>query len=422
MKIKLLPLTVLFLPGIIHAQSNNSLSLSQCYELAEKNYPLLQQTPLLRQKLGLAVQNLNSLYLPQLSLQGTATYQSEVTTIPIKIPSLHIPEVPKDQYRATLNLEQLVYDGGAIKKQKIIQQTTNSLSFVQQDITFHQLRKQLNGWYSSALLLQADIQILNLKQKTLQQQISQMESSVKNGAALPSNTDELKASLLQLQQQIKDIHSNRYSTLQAISLITGKPIGDSVLMLLPNAVEPDQNSTIERPELKQFAIQNQLFQEQSGLLHTENIPKLNAFVQGGYGRPGLNMLSDQFNWFYIAGLQLNWNLWDWHYNRRQQQSLQLDAQQLNLQKDNFLLQTNVDLAQEWSEIGSLEEDIKKDEQIVSLREKIRKTASSQLAHGVITPTEYLIQLDDETTARIQQQAHIIQLRFAQLNYQLLKSK
>jgi hypothetical protein len=102
--------------------------------------------------------------------------------------------------------------------------------------------------------------------------------------------------------------------------------------------------------------------------------------------------------------------------------LQLDAQQLNLQKDNFLLQTNVDLAQEWSEIGSLEDDIKKDEQIVSLREKIRKTASSQLAQGVITPTEYLIQLDDETTARIQQQAHIIQLRFAQLNYQLLKSK
>lgn len=420
-RIQLLTLFIL-LAFLAHSQHKDSLSLQQCYDLAQQHYPLLQQDSLLEQKLDLAIQNLNRHYLPQLSLNSKASYQSAVTEVPIKVPGQNVPEVPKDQYRATLDLEQLVFDGGAVKQQKSLQKLTNLLESQQQDITFHQLKERLNEWFASALVLQSSEKMLNLQKDNLESQLAKARSAIKNGTLLPSDADQLEVSLLQLQQQSADIRSRQQATLKALSLVIGKSLNDSVYLILPDVEESDNEQDIQRPELERLALQKELLQQQSSLLQTQSLPMVSAFVQGGYGQPGLNMLSDQFDLFYLAGVRLKWNLWDWHQRKRKQQSLQIDAGQLQLQKKNFLLQTNIALGQEASRIYSLEDRIKNDNHIVMLREKIRKSASSKLQHGIITPTEYLILLNDETAARIQQQTHIIQLHFAKLNRQLLKSK
>ncbi|TAN14949.1 MAG: TolC family protein [Chitinophagaceae bacterium] len=411
----------LLIPATTFAQQPDTLGLDTCYQLAKEHAPLLQQSPLLKQQLDLAIQNLNSRHLPQLSFNAQATYQSDVTTIPFKIPNQQVPEVPKDQYRATLDLQQLIFDGGRLQKQRGILQTSNDLSMQQQDILFHQLKNQLSDLYESALMLQTDQQILDLKKQTLQQQINLAEASVKNGTALPSKKDKLQAAALELEQQLKSLQSDRQAVLQTLSLMTGKKWDDSTRFILPSVSFPTENEAMDRPELKQFDMQKTLVAQNMSLLQTENIPELTGFVQGGYGRPGLNMLSDQFKWFYMAGLRLNWRLWDWGYRRRQQQSLETDSRQIDLQKENFLLETQIKLGRQMQAIRFLQDDIDQDRQIVALREKISQASAAQLANGIITPTEYLIQLNDETSARITQQTHLIQLIFAKLNYQLLKS-
>lgn len=402
-------------------RGQDTITLAQCYQLVQKHYPVLLQNPLLKQQLALALKNLNARYLPSLSLQAQATYQSDVTSLPLKLPGMDIPEVAKDQYRAVVDVQQLIFDGGSVRRQKKIQKTTSALLLQKQKITFHQLRKQLNEWYETVLITQAREKTLNLQHSNLEQQLQKIKSAIKNGIALSSQSDELKAALLQTEQQLRNLKAQLHSSLQALSLVTGKPLGDSVYLKLPETPTTDIKESIQRPELKQFSLKSQLLEQQSSLLKVNNLPKVSAFAQGGYGRPGLNMLNNDFDWFYMAGIRLKWNIWDWNQTQRKQRSLQIDARKLQLEKDNFLLQTNIALSQALSIIHSLEQSIQKDKQIVQLRNKIRKTASSRLMHGVITPTEYLIKLNDETAAHIQQKEHIIQLRFAQLNYQLLKN-
>lgn len=421
MRIKYFILLLLAYPSTIYAQNRDTLTLRQCYQLAQKHYPVLQQDPLLKQQLALTLKNLNTRYLPGLSLQAQATYQSEVTSIPFKLPGMDIPEVPKAQYRAALNVQQLIYDGGTISKQKNLQQTATALSLQQQEITFHQLKKQLNEWYTTVLITQAKEQALTLQQYNLTQQIKQTEAAIKNGAALPSQSDELRVALLQAGQQLSTLEANHKAGIKALRLVTGASLSDTVHLTLPEEPAMHISDSIQRPELKHYTLQDQLLQQQSSLLKVKTLPKINAFVQGGYGRPGLNMLNNDFDWFYMAGIKFNWNLWDWNNKNRKQRSLQLETERLHLKKNNFLLQTNIALSNALSKIHSLEKNLQKDKQIVRFRHKIRKTASSQLTHGVITPTEYLIKLNDETNANIQQQIHIIRLRFSKLNYELLKN-
>ncbi len=421
-KFALLICTSVFVSFHLHAQDENRLDIETCYRLAQAHYPVLQQDHLLQEQLDIALKNINSHYLPQASLQGQATYQSDVTSIPVKIPGMDIPEAAKDQYRATLHLQQLIYDGGNTKRQKQIQKTQNNISIQRQAITFHQLKIQLNKLYAGILLTKARINAVRTRQSGLGKQLQLAEASVKNGVALPSHADELRVALLQGSQQLNALQADRRAGIRALSLITGKTLSDSILLVLPQKINIDLKQEIERPELRQFALQTKLLGHQSSLLDAGSRPQISLFADGGYGRPGLNMLNDHFDWFYMAGIQLQWHLWDWNKKKRQQHILKLDAKKIELQKENFLLQTETALSRALSKIQMLEENIQKDEQITRLRKKISKTAASQLVHGTITPTEYLIKLNNETAAQIQQQSRLIQLRFAQLDYQLLKNK
>lgn len=418
---KLFSYLFLLIPVSVAAQSSDTISLESCYILAKEHQPLLQQNPLLEQQLDLTIRNLNSRYLPQVSFNARAGYQSDVTAIPFKLPGLHIPVISKDQYRAVIDLHQLIFDGGTLDRQKNIEQTANNLSVQKQDIFFHQLKEQLSDLYESALILQTNQQILALKEQTLRQQISQTEASVRNGTALPYKKDEMEAAMLELNQQQAILQSDRQTVVHSLSLMTGKKFNDSLHFILPAAPILREGKITNRPEWKQMEMQKNLVSQRISLLQTENVPTMSGFVQGGYGRPGLNMLSNRFEWFYSAGIQLNWTLFDWGYRRRQQQSLETDSRQIDLQKENFLLNTQIELDKQMQTLQLLQDNINKDQEIVALREKICHTSAAQLANGIITPTEYLIQLNDETTARVTQQTHIIQMVFAKLNYELLKN-
>ena len=211
------------------------------------------------------------------------------------------------------------------------------------------------------------------------------------------------------------------STLQALSLLTGTRWPDSVQLKIPEVAGSLTDTAIQRPELRQFKLKDQLLDLQIDLVGKLNRPSLYGFVQGGYGRPGLNMLSSDFEWYYLAGLRLDWTLWDWGTRRRQQRSLQADRDLNDLDRQEFLLQTRQQLDRQQEAIRELQNQLSVDQKLVRLRKKIVLTAAAQLAQGVITPTEYLIELQDETEARITRQTHRIQLTFAQLKDHLLKS-
>lgn len=394
-----------------------TLTLENCYELATKNYPIAKQSSFLEQKGILEIESLNKGKLPKIDLNAQATYQSAVTEVPIKIPNSTIVPPNKDQYRATLDVNQLLYNGGLIQANAKIKASQTKTQQQQVEVSLHQLKPRINQLYFSVLLLQEQTEILNSKQEQLVSKIKEVKSGVKFGALLPASESVLEAEQLKLQQQLTEIAFDKKKLLANLASLTYSPITDNTRLLPPiNKVDFKQSNN--RPEIQLFDLQTQQLDASKEAIDKANLPKVNAFGQAGYGNPGLNMLDNSFQTFYIVGLKANWNVFDWNKSKIEKQVLQVSESMIETEKETFLLNTQLQLQEMESEINKLQSIIKTDTEIIQLRERILKTADAQLRNGVINSAAYVVEITHLFEAKTLQKTHEIQLALAHANYQV----
>jgi outer membrane protein TolC len=404
----------------LHAQDSTTLTLEQSQQLARNNYPLLRQKQVLDSVLRLQVKNTNSAYLPQAELNGQASYQSAVTEIPFKVPGMEIPEFSKDQYRATIDIKQLLYDGGATRQQRELQQVQQQTEQQRVEVELYKVKQQVTQTYFGALLAEEYIRASRLNQADIQQRIEKLSAGVLHGTVLPSNVDMLKAELLRAEQQELSAAATRNSNLAVLQLLTGFNAPGPVKLAMPPAPLREGTDSLQRPELQLYRLQSAALDQQARLTATRPMPRISAFVQGGYGRPGLNMLKNDFAAFYMGGIRLNWTIWNWRYHRTEQEILRMQQHNIDHQSETFTLNTRVQLAQQRLDIGRLEETLVKDNGILLLRTSVKDASAVQLDNGVITVHDYVSDLNAVLQARIDKSTHEVQLALARINYELIK--
>lgn len=407
-------------PLLLSAQEK-PLSLGEAFNLAEQNYPLIHQKDLIKQSERLSLQNLNSNFLPQLMFTGQATYQSDVTKVNVPIPGISIPSQSKDQYKAIGEVDQLLYDGGLTKGQRNIQQLNSNVEENKLAVELYNLKARINQLYFSILYQDQLLAQTDLVSKDIQAGIDKVKPQVDNGVSLRSNLQLLQAQLLQTQQRAIEIKSARNGLADALSLLINQPINETTKLQLPLEYN-NIDTTLNRPELKLYESQSQLIAGQQDLIHARNLPKATAFFQGGYGKPGLNMLSPDFKTFYITGVRLNWSLGSLYNNKRDRQLIKVNQQTVDLQKQVFVLNTESQLKQQQSDIDKFAQLVATDNAIIQLRKSVTDAGKAQLENGVITVNDYLTQVNAEDQARQALILHQLQLRQAQINYAISTGK
>lgn len=397
------------------AQQNNTLD--ECYSLVAQNYPLAQQVQLFEAQNKLDAEVVSNEKLPQFNFDVQATYQSDVIEIPI--PNANIEGLNKDQYRATLSVNQLIYNGGktdATIKVKSAQTKTKQKWVA---VNLYQLKQKVNQLYFSILLVQETNLLLEAKKAQLQTKLSEVQSGIKYGAILPSSDKILEAELLKLKQQIMEAESNKIKLIGTLSSIIGQSLDGSTIFQNP-LVNTPLNTEIERPELELFQLKREEIESNEALVAKQNSPKLHGFAIGGYGNPGLNMLDNSFQPFYTVGVRLNWHVFDWNSNKKQRESIAINKEIVNTETETFKLNTNIALNQQQKEIDKIEGFIVSDFEIINLRKDVLKSADSQFKNGVITSSAYITELtnlyEDENTLV----KHTIELQLAKANYNVIK--
>ena len=397
-----------------------ALTLDSAYRLARNNYPLIKQRELLKQTADITIDNINKGYLPQISFNGQATYQSDVTKIDIPIPGLAINPLSKDQYRVTADVNQLLYDGGALREQKNVQQLNAVTEEQKLEVELYKLRDRINNLFMGILLTDEQIIQAQIMKADLENGIKKVEAQVENGTAFRSNLNSLKAESLKADQRIIELVSNRESLINILSVFVGKELPKDIVFEKP--FSPGINNEIARPELELFTAQEKLIDHQNKLLKAKNLPRASAFLQSGYGRPGLNMLKNQFDLFYITGLRFNWSLNGLYTFKNDKQLINISKRNIEIQKETFLLNTNSLLVQQRSEIKKYEQLISTDNQIIDLRKSVKEAALAQLDNGVITSSDYLREVNAEDQSRLTLITHRLQLLQEKLNYQNITGK
>jgi outer membrane protein TolC len=418
--IKFCSVILALLSGLcLQAQDINRLTLQQAYDWARQNYPMIRQKDLVHQTASLTIENLSKGFLPQLNISGQATYQSDVTSIPISIPGLKIDQPSKDQYKIQAELSQLVYDGGNTTAQKNVQTANAQVEDQKAEVELYKVKDRINQLYLGILLVDEQLKQVELVKKDVQLGIQKVEAQVKNGTAFRSNQLTLEAEQMKNDQRTIELNANRKGLVDVLSLFINKPLPSTVQLEMPQVITPVVQDSVIRPELKLYDYQQSLFKVQNQLISARNRPHTSLFVQGGYGRPALNLLKNQFDWFYIAGVRLNWGLGGLYTSKKERELLSINQRMVDVQKDLFMLNTNTQLKQQQSDIDKLKQLIQTDQQIINIRVQVKEAANAQLENGVITANDYLREVNNEDQARLSLISHQLELVQAQINYKTL---
>lgn len=410
---------IIFLLVVTISNAQQKLTLEECYALVNNKYPIAKQTNLLQQKATYEIEAINKGKLPKIDLNAQATYQSDVTQLPIKLPNVTVNPLNKDQYRATLDVNQLIYNGGLIEANTKLKEAQTLTQKQQVEVSLYQLKTKINQLYFSILLLQERESLLISKKEQLLSKIKEVQSGVKFGAILPASEKVLEAENLKIKQQLAEINSDRTKLFQNLASLTFSEIDSKTKLERPTSTI-DFAKESSRPELKLYDLQSEQIETSSAILSKNYLPKVNAFGQAGYGNPGLNMLDNSFQTFYMVGVKANWNVFDWNKTKSEKQALVVSKEIVSSEKETFQLNNQLQLQEFENEIKKQQEILKTDSELIELRNYILKSSDSQLKNGVITSSEYIVEFTNLYEAKINQKLHEIQLELAKANYQVIK--
>jgi outer membrane protein TolC len=392
------------------AQSD-SITLDSCYVWAKKNYPMVKQYELIAKSNEFTLENISKGYLPQININGQATYQSDVTQLPKGIPGVSV--LSKDQYKIYAEANQMIYDGGVIKEQKKLQEANSMVNVQKLEVELYKLKDRVNQLYFGILLIQEQLKQNALTKNDIQLGLDKINAQIANGTALQSNADVLKAELLKAEQQSIELNSNRKAFADMLGLFINKSLNEKLIFIKPQNIY--SSGEINRPELKLYDYQNKIFDTQNKLLAAKNNPKISLFLQGGYGRPAFNILSNNFDPFYIGGLRFTFPLSNFYTIKNGRELINISKQNIDVQKNTFLFNTQLAITQQSTDITTLQAFLKTDDEIILLRTNVKKAALAQLENGVINSSDYLREVNAEDAARQNKILHEIQLLMAQYN-------
>ena len=410
---------LLFFPALLKAQENKLLRLNDVYDLALKNYPLLKQKDILKQTADFNLDILEKGFMPMFSISGQASYQSDVTSVKIPIPGFTVIQPSKDQYKLLADVSQLLYDGGNIQEQKKLQRINEDAEQQKLEVELYKIKERVNQLFLGVLYLDEQLKLTALVKQDLETGFAKTEAQVNNGIAFRSNLNVLKAELIRNEQRVIELLATRKGYTDVIGLFIHSRLPADVKLEKPDVGKTILTGSIQRPELKWYSAQSKLIAGQRNLADARNRPKASLFVQGGYGRPGLNFLTNDFTPFYTAGLRFSWAFGGLYTIKKEKQLLDLNKRSVEIQQETFLLNTSSSLLMQQSELEKLQLLIAKDEDIIALRIKVKDAAKAQLDNGVITSNDYLREMNAEDQARQSLITHQVQLLQAQINYQTI---
>ena len=389
-------------------------TLEECQQSAERNYPLIRQYGLIEKTTALTVANIQKGWLPQVSATAQATLQSDVTAFPDELQQIYrqmginMEGLKKDQYRVGIDVQQTVYDGGAISSQMEIARMQGEVLAAQNDVNLYAVRQRVNEMYFGLLLIDEQMKLNQDLQTLFQSNEDKLAKWVKGGTAAESDYKSMKAERLNVAQQITSLQSQRTALARMLSTFCGIEINE---VTKPADVGLDGIGV--RPELKAIDTQLRLADAQEKALDAAILPKLGVFAQGFYGYPGYNMFEDMMRhrWSLngMVGARLTWNIGALYTRKNDKAKIQLQRETLETSRDVFLFNNNLEKIQQNEAIAKYRKLMADDEEIISLRTSVRKAAESKLAHGIIDVNDMVKAINSENSALVQRSMHEIEL-------------
>jgi len=397
------------------ASAQTTVSISDCYAKAQSNYPLIKQYGLIDKARDYNLSNAAKGYLPQITFSAKATWQSDVTEIPISIPGMNIKGMSKDQYGATVDINQLIWDGGAIKARRESIGMATEAEKKSLKVDLYSITDRINQIYFGILLFDAQLEQNTLFREELGRSYDRVSSCVQNGIAIKADLDAVKVEQLKAIQTESLLTYQKNAFLEMLSALIGEKLGDDVKLVKPEPVSFADSIAVERPELELFDAMIKSAEARNKELNADLMPKFSVFATGGYGRPGLNMLKSDFSGYFLTGARLSWNFGSRYTNGNARLLIQNNINSILTQQETFLFNVKMDIPRKLSDIDKYREQMKYDDDIIVLRIAIRESSEAKMANGALSGIDLMRDVYAENLAKQAKIVHEIEWLLATYN-------
>lgn len=403
----LLALTFIILnTGTVFAQ----ISLEECYVLAKNNYPQIKKADLITKTRDYSITNANMGYIPKVFFSARASYQSDVTKIPFDnlpiLSNIDIPVLQNDQYKISVDIVQPIWDGGKIEaeKENIKAQSKSEESSL--EVQLYNLKYRVNQLFFSILLLDEQLKQNDLYAQDLERTYNMIKQSIRNGVANTSDLDAVALEQVKTKQNKAKIEAVKESYLHALEILTGTNIDNGLIK--PEYTEIT-DYTVKRPELTYLSDKIDILEASKKNINASYMPTFDIFFSAGYGRPGLDMLDNSFQPYYIAGIKMDWTIAGFYTGERNKKIIELNKKSLELEKQTFLFNTNIDIQNQQAKIKQIKDTMIYDDEIVKLRTNIKTSSEIKMKQGTMTVNDYMREVTAENLAKQSKILHEIEL-------------
>ena len=398
----------------------DSLRLDELQAAAERNDPRARQIGIRESQSALRLRTIAAERLPSVSGAALAQHQSVVTEFPA-VPGRAGPSLLHDTYDAYVGVTDPLLDPTRSARTAA---ERAQLARARADVAaaLYGVRQQVNASFFTAAALSARHEAVAATIADLESQARVVDARVRNGSALRSELSAIRAEVLRRRQDDAQLLADRDVAIRALADITGvalspdRPIAMPALERAVVESRARHDSIATRPEIERFERMRDVLSRQADVVGAATKPRVSAFVRGGVGRPGLNMLSTRAEPYWLGGVQVQWSPLDWGRAVRERQVLELERDAVSADaaafRDALRRQTVSDVAT----IDRLERVLGSDDEIVALREQVVREAAARFRESAITVAEYVDRQTELLTARINRDLHRIELAQARTNY------
>lgn len=400
-----------------------AVTLEWCQKAAREHSPNLEKIALSGRGERLSADAANTAWLPRLTVSGKYTQQSDVTSLGISlpVPGVSLPEPERDQWQIAAELSQTLWDGGATAARKAAIRSGAAVEKARAETALHALRDRVNGLYFSVLLVDGQLDQNRILREELAENERRVSALVANGVAAAGDLDAVRVESLNAEQGRISLVAARKTLLAGLSALTGESFTGEEAFKIPEA-EPSTAATAmegtARPEAALYAALRSANDSQKAQQVSQALPKVAAFAQGGYGKPGINMFDTDPAAFWIVGVRLSWSVdgfWSLPFTLAR---VDVDGAAIDADRDSFFQSLRAEVAGDRTEIERLAALVASDEGLVLLRGRMKDAAKTKFDNGTIGTVDYLREINAEALARQSRALHEIQLiqaRFALSN-------
>ena len=173
----------------ISLSAQDIVTIEECQRLAVAQSSANVQKEFNEQLLHVKLNDVSSHYYPTLEINGALGYISPVLELPEITPG-HI-DMRHDVYNATLNLQQVVFDGLQATYGRKRERLLNKTEINKLDISISKLKEQIISIYLNLLIIDKQINILSNVENTFQEKSDQLSALLKAGVVYGNSIAQL---------------------------------------------------------------------------------------------------------------------------------------------------------------------------------------------------------------------------------------